>query len=74
MKTKEQLAQWVVDKRYPNSEFDKVSDKEIYDTIVETIEAIVWERERSNEPHLSQGNNDFPQNNTYVEPWESMGK
>ena len=28
----------------------------------------------SNEPHLSQGNNDFPQNKTYVEPWESMGK
>jgi len=32
------------------------------------------ERLRNNEPHLSQGNNDFPENNTYVEPWESMGK
>ena len=74
MKTKEQLAQWVIDNRYGKSLLEKISDKEIYDTIVEGIEKIVWDRERGNDPHLSQGNNDFPQPNTYVEPWESMGK
>lgn len=25
-------------------------------------------------PWLTNGNNDFPQPNTYVEPWESMGR
>jgi len=29
---------------------------------------------RDNDPWLTNGNNDFPQPNTYVEPWESMGK
>ena len=83
MKTKEELAQWVVDSRDPKTGFVKVSDSELYNTIVESIEKIVWEKKNEvrqetkaadNEPWLIQGNNDFPPNNTYVEPWESMGK
>lgn len=37
MKTAEQIAQWVIDNRYPKSENNKVSDSEMYYTLVESI-------------------------------------
>jgi hypothetical protein len=37
MKTVEELAQWVIDNRYPKSEKEKISDLEMYSTIVEWI-------------------------------------
>ena len=35
--TTEQIAQWVIDNRYPKSEYDKVSDSEMYFALVERI-------------------------------------
>jgi len=32
---KEELAQWVIDNRYPKSEKEKISDHEMYHTIVD---------------------------------------
>lgn len=37
MKTKEEIAQWIIDNRYPKSENDKVSDFEMYHCIVYDI-------------------------------------
>jgi hypothetical protein len=37
MKTAEQIAQWVIDNRYPKSENNKVSDREMYHELVESI-------------------------------------
>ena len=37
MKTAEQIAQWVIDNRYPKSENNKVSDSEMYHELVESI-------------------------------------
>lgn len=37
MKTAEQIAQWVIDNRYPKSENEKVSDVEMYHELVESI-------------------------------------
>ena len=76
MKTKYEIAQWVIDNRYPKSELEKISDHELYNTIVDDIQKLIDEKDNEivdDGPHLSQGNNDFPQNNAYVEPWESMG-
>lgn len=41
MKTPEEIAQWVIDNRYPKSENDKVSDFEMYQTLVDDIKNIV---------------------------------
>lgn len=38
MKTKEEIAQWIIDNRYPKSENDKVSDFEMYHHIVDNID------------------------------------
>jgi hypothetical protein len=40
MKSIEEIAQWVIDNRYPKSEKEKVSDFEMYNIIVETIKQI----------------------------------
>jgi len=40
MKTKEEIAQWVINNRYPKSEKDKVPDVEMYHKLVESIEAL----------------------------------
>lgn len=37
MKTAEQIAQWVIDNRYPKNENNKVSDSEMYYELVESI-------------------------------------
>lgn len=37
MKTPEEIAQWVIDNRYSRSEKEKVSDREIYLTLVSEI-------------------------------------
>ena len=37
MKTPEEIAQWVIDNRYSKSEKEKVSDQEMYLTLVEEI-------------------------------------
>jgi hypothetical protein len=37
----EELAQWVIDNRYPKSENDKVSDAEMYHTIIEKINQVL---------------------------------
>jgi len=37
---KEEIAQWVIDNRYAKSEKEKVSDFEMYHTIIEQIEAL----------------------------------
>lgn len=40
------------------------------------IEEVKNSRKKTNDsgPWLTNGNNDFPEPNTYVEPWESMGR
>ena len=40
MKTKEEIAQWVINNRYPKSENDKVSDAEMYHELVESIDKL----------------------------------
>jgi len=37
MKTPEEIAQWVIDNRYPQSEKQKVSDTEMYHNLVDSI-------------------------------------
>lgn len=52
MKTAEQIAQWVIDNRYPKNENSKVSDSEMYHELVEsiaklcTIPHVVWKSEQ----------------------------
>lgn len=38
---KDSIAQWVIDNRYPKSEFNKVSDMEMYHEIVGMIEKLI---------------------------------
>jgi len=40
MKTAKEIAQWVIDNRYPKNEKDKVSDLEMYHELVESIEKL----------------------------------
>ena len=40
MKTAKDIAQWVIDNRWPKGEYDKVSDSEMYHELVERIEGI----------------------------------
>jgi hypothetical protein len=37
MKTPEEIAQWVINNRYPKNENEKVSDVEMYYSLVESI-------------------------------------
>jgi hypothetical protein len=37
MKTIQEIAQWVIDNRYPKSENNKVSDAEMYHTLIEAM-------------------------------------
>lgn len=37
-----ELAQWVIDNRYPRGENDKVSDHEMYTTITESVNKMVF--------------------------------
>jgi len=37
MKTAQEIAQWVIDNRYPKSENDKVNDFEMYNTLLEAM-------------------------------------
>ena len=39
--TKEKIAQWVIDNRYPKSENNKISDSEMYNTLIERIEEAI---------------------------------
>jgi len=38
---KEQIAQWVIDNRYSKSEVDKMSDSEMYYTLIDKIEEAI---------------------------------
>lgn len=40
MKTAKEIAQYVIDNRYPKSENEKVSDVEMYHELVESIEKL----------------------------------
>jgi len=40
MKTSKEIAQYVIDNRYPKSENEKVSDVEMYHELVESIEKL----------------------------------
>ena len=40
MKTAKEIAQWVIDNRYPKSENEKVSDIEMYHELVDSIEKL----------------------------------
>ena len=40
MNTAKEIAQWVIDNRYPKSENEKVSDMEMYHELVESIEKL----------------------------------
>lgn len=40
MKTAEEIAQWVIDNRYPKSEKEKISDHEMYHMIVDSIKPV----------------------------------
>lgn len=41
MKTIQEIAQWVIDNRYPKSENDKVSDFEMYQTLIEAMNQVL---------------------------------
>jgi hypothetical protein len=41
MKTIQEIAQWVIDNRYPKSENDKVSDAEMYHTLIEAMKQVL---------------------------------
>ena len=41
MKTIQEIAQWVIDNRYPKSENDKVSDTEMYHTLIEAMNQVL---------------------------------
>ena len=43
--TLEEAAQWVIDNRYAKSELEKVSDFEMYNTIIDKCSK--WQQERS---------------------------
>ena len=36
----EEIAQWVIDNRYPKSEYEKVSDSEMYHEIIAMIKGL----------------------------------
>lgn len=40
-KTSQELAQWVIDNRYPKSELDKVSDFEMYHILLDGINSLI---------------------------------
>lgn len=42
MKTAEEIAQWVIDNRYQNSDFDKISDVEMYNILVDSINKLCY--------------------------------
>lgn len=39
--TKEEVAQWVIDERYPKGEYEKISDHELYHGLIEKIELVL---------------------------------
>jgi len=41
MKTIEEISQWVIDNRYPKSKNDKVSDFEMYQTLIEAMNQVL---------------------------------
>lgn len=41
MKTIQEIAQWVIDNRYPKSENNKVSDAEMYHTLIEAMNQVL---------------------------------
>jgi len=41
MKTIQEIAQWVISNRYPKSENDKVSDAEMYHTLIEAMNQVL---------------------------------
>lgn len=41
METIQEIAQWVIDNRYPKSENDKVSDAEMYNTLIEAMNQVL---------------------------------
>jgi hypothetical protein len=41
MKSKEEIAQWIIDNRYPKSENEKTSDFEMYHFIIDEIEKLL---------------------------------
>lgn len=43
MKTIKQIAQWVIDNRYPKSKYDKVLDSEMYYALIKFFEQILRE-------------------------------
>ena len=47
MKTIEEIAQWVINNRYHKSENDKVSDAEMYQTLIEAMNQVL------RQPHVS---------------------
>jgi len=41
MNTIQEIAQWVINNRYPKSENDKVSDAEMYHTLIEAMNQVL---------------------------------
>ena len=55
MKTTEQIAQWVIDNRYPKSKYDKVSDSEMYYALIKFFEQNLREELIKYERHCKGG-------------------
>lgn len=47
MKTAEEIAQWAINNRYPKSENNKVSDAEMYNTLVDSIKEYAEQYKRT---------------------------
>lgn len=53
MKTIQEIAQWVIDNRYPKTENDKVSDGEMYHTLIEAMNQVLRQPPVSGELPIS---------------------
>jgi hypothetical protein len=65
MKTPEEIAQWVINNRYPKSENEKVSDLEMYHQLVTNIKKL------SPQETLNCSSCKHVQCSIYVEPCDS---
>ena len=61
--TKEEVAQWAVNNRYPKSENNKISDSEMYHTLIKKIEQAINYTHSCTELQAIEELKDFAYNN-----------
>ena len=71
MKSAKEIAQWVIDNRYPKSENDKISDLEMYHEIVDSIEKLCIKNAK---PIISCDTCEFCTDSHFVYPCHNCDK